>query len=448
MGLTSTKKIETNRYELVIEVGGDEFAPAVDRAFKKNVSKLNVPGFRKGKAPKAVVYKMYGEGVFYEDAVNELYPKAYHDAVEEAKLEPVDYPQIDVTAVSKDGFTFTATVVNKPEVEVSGYKGIKASKTVKTVTDEDIGAEIERLQKRNARILTVGDRAAKLGDTVVIDFQGFVDGEELEGGGAQNHTLKLGSGQFIPGFEDQIVGHSAGEEFEINVTFPEDYHPELKGQAAMFKVKLHEIKEEELPAADDEFAKDVSEFDTLDELKNSIRERLIKQNEDQAQSNFEDTLVDKVIENMKAEIPEEMVEAKIREMIRDYQYRLQSQGIPLETYLQYTGQTVDAFKETFRQPAGKQVRIRLALEKIAQLENICPTDEAVEEEYKRLADQYHNDVEKIRGMISQADVRMDLAVRGAIDLIRDSAEIVEEEPATNEAVSGDPSSKSAEEPKE
>ncbi|MCI8443458.1 MAG: trigger factor [Provencibacterium sp.] len=421
MTLTSQKKIETNKYELIVAVGADEFAPAVDRAFRKNIHRFNVPGFRRGKAPKSVVYKMYGEGVFYEDAVNELYPKAYQQALEEAKLEPVSYPKVEITEVNAEGFTFRAEVVVKPEVEVGEYKGIKAAKEVKTVEDSEIDEELDRRRRRNARMLTVSDRPAKQGDTAVIDYEGFVDGVPFEGGKGEGHHLRLGSGQFIPGFEDQVAGHSTGEEFDVNVTFPEQYHEELKGKDATFKVKLLSIEEEQLPELDDEFAKDVSEFDTLEALKADIREKLQEQKNHQAQDAFEDALIDKVIEGLTGEIPTEMYDNKVEEMMHDYEYRLQAQGIPMEMYLQYMGQTAEAFKESFREPAERQVKIRLALEKIVELEGITVSEQEVEAEYARIAEQYKGDVEKLKSSIPAAEIKKDLAVQKAIDIVRDNA---------------------------
>lgn len=421
MTLTSEKKIETNKHELIITVGAEEFGPAVDRAFRKNIGRFNVPGFRKGKAPKAVVYKMYGEGVFYEDAVNELYPKAYQEALDEAKLEPVAYPKIEITEVNSEGFTFRAEVVVKPEVEVGEYKGLKAEKTVKNVEDSDVDEELDRRRRRNARMLTVSDRPAKEGDTAVIDYEGFIDGVPFEGGKGENHHLRLGSGQFIPGFESQVEGHSTGEEFEVNVTFPEDYHKELKGKEATFKVKLNAIEEEQLPELDDEFAKDISEFDTLDALKADIRSKLQEQREHEAQDAFEEALVSQVIEGLQGEIPTEMYDNKVEEMLRDYEYRLQAQGIPMEMYLQYMGQTVETFKESFRQSAERQVKIRLALEKIVELEGIEPTAEEIEAEYQKLAEQYKNDAEQLKKAIPEAELKKDLAVQKAIDLVRDNA---------------------------
>lgn len=422
MELISSKKIETNRYELEIKVGEEEFSAAVDQAFRKNVRKMTVPGFRKGKAPKAVVYKMYGENVFYEDAVNDLYPKAYADAIEAAGLEPVAYPDVNVESLDKTGFTFKAVVVVKPEVELTQYKGISVEKVVKTVEDSDIDEEIDRMRHRNSRTINVTDRAAKEGDTVIIDFEGSTDGVPFEGGKAEKTPLKLGAGQFIPGFEEQVAGHSIGDEFTIDVTFPEEYHAEnLKGKEAQFKIVLHEIKEEELPELDDEFAKDVSEFDTLADLRADLCKKLTEQREKQAETEYENALVDKVVEGMKAEIPVEMVDNQTAELMNDYAYRLQMQGLSMEMFLQYTGQSMEDFKESFRQSADKQVRTRLALEKVAQLENIAPTDEEVDAEYQRMAEMYQNNVERLKSSIPASEVKADLAVKAAVDFIRDNA---------------------------
>ncbi len=451
MELTSSKKIDTNRYELEVKVGEEEFGAAVEQAFRKNSHKLTVPGFRKGKAPKSIVYKMYGEGVFYEDAVNDLYPKASADALDAAGIEPVAYPQIKVTSVGKEGFTFTAEVVVKPEVEVSDYKGISAPKTVKNVEETDVDEELERMRRRNSRTLSVTDRPAKEGDTVIIDFEGAVDGVPFEGGKSEKTPLKLGSGQFIPGFEEKVAGHSIGEDFSITLSFPEDYHEEsLKGKEAVFKILIHEIKEEELPALDDEFAKDVSEFDTLGELRGDLKQKLQKRREEEADANYENALVDKVIAGMKADIPREMIENKMNDLLRDYEFRLRAQGITLEMFLQYTGQTADVFKESFRESADKQVRISLALEKIAELENIQPSDEDVEAEYKNLAERHKSDVERIKSVIPAADIRMDLAMHKAIDIIRENAAVSDapEAPAEPAPKKRAPRRKKAAEPAE
>lgn len=435
MGLVSSNKVETNKYELIVTIDADAFEAAVEKAYRKSVKKISVPGFRPGKAPRKMIEKLYGEGVFFEDAVNDLYPSALASAVEEAKLELVDRPEVEITKIEKaDGVEFKATCIVKPEVEVSDYKGIKAEKTVKTVTDEDLNGELNKMADRNARVVSVEDRAAENGDITVIDFEGFVDGKAFDGGKAEGFSLTLGSGQFIPGFEDQVVGHNVEDEFDVNVEFPAEYQAEeLAGKPAVFKVKLHEIKIRQLPAIDDEFVKDVSEFDTLDQLKEDITKKLQEQYDKSADTEVENQLIDAVIANMKAEIPEVMFENRVDESVREFEYRLQSQGMNLELYLQYTGMEMDAFRKTFREQAEKQVKIRLALEKIVELENIQPSAEEIAAEYDKMAENYKMEVEKIKGYIPEKDLVKDLAVNKAIDLIKDSAEIVEKKPAAKKA---------------
>ncbi|MCI8405939.1 MAG: trigger factor [Oscillospiraceae bacterium] len=427
MALTETNKIETNKFELTVQVGPEEFEKALERAYRKNVKRINVPGFRKGKAPRKMVEKLYGEGVFFEDAINELYPDALADAIKEAKLEVVARPQVEAREVAKDkGFTFVATCVVKPEVTVGEYKGIEVEKKVKTVTDEDVAKRIDAMRGRNARLLDITDRPAQKGDSVTFDFDGSVDGVPFDGGKAEKFNLELGSGQFIPGFEEQVENHAIGEEFDVNVTFPEDYHAEeLKGKAAVFRCKIHEIKAKELPELDDEFAKDVSEFDTLEELRNDIRGKMTEQAEKAAADGVENQLIDKVIEGMQAEIPQEMNEARIDDMVRDFQYRLQSQGLNIDAYLQYTGMDPAAFRQTFEEQAKKQVKIRLALEKIVELENIVPSDEDLEEEYKKIAEGYKMSAEEIKKVIPHEDFVKDMSVNKAIELIKNTAKITE-----------------------
>ena len=435
MGLVSSNKVETNKYELIVTIDADAFEAAVEKAYRKSVKKISVPGFRPGKAPRKMIEKLYGEGVFFEDAVNDLYPSALASAVEEAKLELVDRPEVEITKIEKaDGVEFKATCIVKPEVEVSDYKGIKAEKTVKTVTDEDLNGELNKMADRNARVVSVEDSAAENGDITVIDFEGFVDGKAFDGVKAEGFSLTLGSGQFIPGFEDQVVGHNVEDEFDVNVEFPAEYQAEeLAGKPAVFKVKLHEIKTRQLPAIDDEFVKDVSEFDTLDQLKEDITKKLQEQYDKSADTEVENQLIDAVIANMKAEIPEVMFENRVDESVREFEYRLQSQGMNLELYLQYTGMEMDAFRKTFREQAEKQVKIRLALEKIVELENIQPSAEEIAAEYDKMAENYKMEVEKIKGYIPEKDLVKDLAVNKAIDLIKDSAEIVEKKPAAKKA---------------
>ncbi len=435
MTLVSTNKTDKNTVQLEIKVGAEEFKPAVDRAYRKNAPKITVPGFRPGKAPRGMIEKTYG-GFFMEEAVNELFPAAYESAVEEAAIEPVDKAEIEVKEVGEDGFTFVATVTVKPQVSISSYKGIKGSKKTASVKDEEVERTLKSLQERGARQITVEDRAAQLGDTATIDFEGFVDGEAFAGGKGEGFDLVLGSGQFIPGFEDQVVGHNVGEEFDVNVTFPEEYHAEeLKGKAAVFKVKLHELKVKELPELDDEFAKDVSEFDTLAELKADIQAKLLERSQKQCDDEFENELVTGVIANMEADIPECMIERRIDEMVQDFGYRLQSQGLNLETYLKYTGSELESFRKTFREQAERHVRIRLALEEITKLENLTASEEEIEKEYARLAEMYGIEVAKVKEFIPTKDVAMDVAVNKAIDLIKENAEVTlvaGEEPAAQE----------------
>ena len=355
MNLKATNKTETNKYELEIEVPAEDFNKAIDEVFKTEGKKITIPGFRRGKAPKAFIEKYYGESVFFEAAVDRLYRPALMDAVEASGLEVISIGQADITEVSKaNGVQMKVTVVVKPEITIEGYKGIEASKKKVEVTDEDVSAELAKVQDRNSRMVTVEDRAALTGDTAVIDFEGFCDGEAFEGGKGENFELALGSGQFIPGFEDQIVGHETGEEFEISVKFPEEYQAEnLKGKDATFKIKLHEIKRKELPVLDDEFAKDVSEFDTLDAYKQSIREKLQNDREKSAEADVENQILEALIEKVEGEIPEEMYDNEVEESINSFAYRLQSQGLNLETYLKYTGMTTDSLKEQFRPQSEK-----------------------------------------------------------------------------------------------
>ena len=424
MSLVSNKKTDTNLVELEIKVDAEAFELALQRAYKKNVGKIQVPGFRKGKAPRKIIEKMYGKECFYEDAVNDIYPIEYAAAVKEAGLDPVDHPDVEVVSLDENGLVFKAKVTVKPEVEVVDYKGIEVKKTVAAVNEDEITAEIDRLRDRNGRLVNVEDRAAANGDNTLIDFEGFVDGVAFEGGKGENYPLTLGSNQFIPGFEDQIVGHKAGEEFDVNVPFPAEYHvPELAGKDSVFKVKLNEIRVRELPEADDEFAKDVSEFDTLDELKADIKAKLTETKEKAADTDVENKLIDTVIANMKAEIPEVMYEHAVDNMVHDFEHRLASQGMTLELYMQYTGFTMADFRKQFEEQAQKQVKIRLALEKIVELENIAPTEEELNAEYENMAKTYSMDVEKVKELVPVEELSADIAVQKAIDLVKDSAVI-------------------------
>ncbi len=429
MSLKSQNKIDTNRVELEVVVDAETFEKGLAAAFKKQSKKISIPGFRKGKAPRAFVEKYFGKEVFYEDAVNALYPDALDEAVKEAGLEVIqDKIDFHVKEVGPQGFTFTAALTTKPEVTIENYKGIEAVKKSAEVTDEDIDAEIKKVQERNSRMVTVEDRAAQNDDIAVIDFEGFLDGEPFEGGKGENYSLTLGSGQFIPGFEEQIVGHNTGDEFEVNVTFPEDYQAEeLKGKATTFKCKLHEIKMKELPEVDDEFVKDVSEFDTLADYKEDLKKKLAESKEKEAADDLESLVIDRLVELEQGEIPEAMYENKIADSIREFGYRLQSQGLNLDTYMKYTGMNVDQMKEGFRPQAERQVKLRLALEKIAALEELKAGEEDLNQEYQKIAEQYKMEADKIKELIPAAELEKDICVEKAINLVRDNANIKDAE---------------------
>lgn len=427
MSLTSSNKVDAGKVELEITVDQDAFQKAVSDAFRKNAKRINVPGFRKGKAPRHIIEQYYGEGVFYEDAVNAVYPSAYEDAVKEAGIDPVDRADIEVVSVGKEGLKFKAKVTVKPEVEIGAYKGLNAVKKIYTVGEAEVDHEIGHIRERNARIITVEDRAAQKGDSAVIDYEGFLDGTPFEGGKDEKHELELGSGSFIPGFEEQVEGHKTGEEFDVNVTFPEQYHAkELAGKPVVFKVKLHEIKAHELPELDDEFAKDVSEFDTLEAYKEDVKKHLQESQDEKSKSDLEDALLDQVIGTLKAEIPEVMIENEIDHMVNDFDYRLQMQGLNVKTYLQYTGMEMAAFRSGFKESAEKQVKIRLALEKIAKLENLEASDEETEAEYKKDAERYNVDLAKIKDVLRKEDVVHDILMGKAIDLVKEQAVVTEE----------------------
>ena len=430
MNLVKSEKLEKSMHELQFSLDAETFKAAIEKAYKREGKKYNVPGFRKGHAPRAVIEKMYGADIFHYDAINDLFPEAYEAAVVESGIQPVGRPEADVVSESlEDGVVLKVTVAVKPEIKVGNYTGLKATKKVNTVDDADVEAELVRMQNRNGRIITREGKTEN-GDTVDMDFEGFVDGVAFEGGKAEHYSLVLGSGSFIPGFEDQLIGHEAGEEFDVNVTFPEEYQAkELAGKAAVFKIKLHEVKTKELPALDDEFAKDVSEYDTLDELKASIRKGMEEQNEKQAALAVENDLVDQVIATVEGDIPEAMYEARMDEAVRDFEYRLAQQGLKLDMYLQYMGQTMESFRASFREQAEKQVKIRLALEAVAAAEQIAATDEELEAELQRVADNYKMELAKVKELVNADEVKKDLAVNKAIDFIRDHAEITEEKVA-------------------
>ena len=421
--LKSKNQVETNKYELEIEVSKEAFEDAVQKAYLKNKSKISVPGFRPGKAPRKIIEKEYGESVFYEDAVNALYGPAIEDAVKEAELTLVTAPDVEVTEVSKDtGVKFKATCTTKPVVNIKDYKGIKVKKEVNAVTDEQVEHEIGHMLERNARTISVDDRACQNGDDVVIDFEGFKDGVPFDGGKAEKFTLTLGSNQFIPGFEDQVVGHNVGDEFDINVTFPEDYQAkELAGAPVVFKIKLHEIKTTELPELDDDFVKDTSDFNTVDELKADVRKKLEESAEKQADSKVESDIFEAVISKLEGEIPEVMYDNKVNDMINDLSARLSQQGIDLNTYLKFTGMTMDSLKTTYREQAEKQVKLRLALEKIVELENIEANDEDIDKEYANIAEHYKMPVDTVKQYIRPEDIKLDVGVGKAVDMVKAEA---------------------------
>lgn len=425
MSLKATNNVETNKYELEIEISAEDFEAAIEKAYLKARKNIAMPGFRKGKAPRKLIEKEYGEQVFFEDAVNLLYAPVVNGAVEESGLELVTRPEVEVTEISKEnGVKLKATCITKPEVEVKDYKGIEVEKVVNPVTDEDINKQLDALREKNVTVETVDDRAAENGDDVVIDFEGFKDDVAFEGGKAEDFTLSLGSGQFIPGFEDQIVGHNAGEDFDINVTFPDEYQvKELAGAPAVFKIKLKSISKKVMPELDDDMVKDSTEFDTVDEYKADVKKKLEEANEKHADSEVEAKIFDKVIENMTAEIPQVMFDNRVNEMISELEQRLAPQGISLDLYMQYTGQTIDTVKKAYAEQAEKQVKLRLALEKIAKLENIEVTEDELKAEFDKLAEAYKFDVDQIKQFIHDDDLKKDIAVGKAVDLIKDAAVI-------------------------
>lgn len=419
-----TKKEEANSFELVVSVDGETFEKAINAVYKKQVKNINIQGFRKGKAPRRIIEKMYGTEVFYDDAMQDCYPDALYEAAKEADVKIVSVESLEAVEAGKEGFTFKAQVVVEPTMEIDNYKGIEIEKKSTEVTDELIDKEIDLVRERNSRLVTVEDRAAENGDTAVIDFEGFVDGVPFEGGKAEGYNLSLGSGNFIPGFEEQIIGHSTGEEFSINVKFPEDYQAqELKGKDAEFKINLHEIKTKELPEVDDDFVKDVSDKDTLEEYKEELKETVAKRLQDEAEKDVDDQISNKLIELVEGEIPEAMYENQANDMVRDFEMRLRSQGMDMNTYMQYMGMDVNALKGMYREDAEKRVKLRLALETIARKENIEATEADLDEEYATLAETYKMDVDKVKAAVPADSLSEDIKVRKALELVKNSAVI-------------------------
>lgn len=425
MELKNTEKQEHSVVALTIEITKAEFEAAKDKAFKKTGKNITVPGFRKGHAPRKMIEKLYGEGVFFEEAFNIIYPDAMEMAVEKAGIKPVGRADVDLGDPAEEGgLTIIAKVPVEPEVELGEYKGIEVEKETVKVPAADVKAELNRLAQRNARTETV-DRKAKKNDTVDIDFEGSIDGVPFDGGKAEHHMLTLGSGAFIPGFEDQLIGCKAGDEKDVVVTFPEEYHAkELAGKEAVFKCKVHKVEETILPELDDEFAKDVSDTcETLDDLKKEISDRLKKERQEAADRAFEDKLMDVVIEGMKADIPQAMVESQIDSFVQDFGYRLQMQGMTLEQYIKMTGTEMGAFRAMFRDQADRQVKTRLALEKVAELENIAVSDKELDEEYAKMAEQYGMEVDKVKSIVSAEALSGDLKISNALELIKKNAKV-------------------------
>ena len=426
MSVTKKELIEKNKYEIEFSVEKNVFDAAVDKAYKKAVKNINVPGFRKGKAPKSVIEKMYGTGVFYEDAINDIIPTAYPEAIKEAELEVVGQPEFDIVSIDDNGIVLKAVVFVKPEVEIKDYLGIEVTKTIVPVTDEEIDREIQTVRERNARETEITDRAAEMDDTVVFDFDGYVDERQFDGGKAENHRLKLGSGQFIPGFEEQIVGKNIGEAFDVNVKFPADYHAkELADKDAVFKCLIHSIVRDELPELDDEFAKDVSEFDTFDEYKASIKAKIEERHSRASDSEVETQLMAALREKLVADIPECMFEAEVENFVRDYDNNLRMQGLDLATYFKYTGMTLEKFREQMRPNAELQVKTRLALEKIAELEGIVASEEDINEEYENIAKSYNVTAEQAKEAIPADMIEKDMKVKKAVELVKEKAVVTE-----------------------
>ena len=447
MSLTKSEVIEKNRYELQFSIDKATFEKAVSAVYRKQVKNMNVPGFRKGKAPRSVIEKMYGAGIFYEDAINDLLPEAFTEALKEAAIDAIGNPEFDIVSLDDNGLVMSAKVYVKPDITVANYVGIEVEKKVEKVTDEEIDNEINMVRERNSRELEITDRAAENGDNVIIDYAGYCDGVAFDGGTAEKQPLLLGSGQFIPGFEEQIVGKNIGDEFDVNVTFPTEYHAEnLAGKAAVFKVKLHSINKIELPELDDDFAKDVSEFDTFDEYKADVKAKIEKRHETTAENKVEEDLMNKLIEALEDEIPEVMFDAEVENCVRDYDNRLRMSGLDLGTYFKYTGMTLEQLREQMRPQAINQVKGRLILEKIAALESLTPSDEMIEEEYNRMSTAYNVPLDQVKASIDSAAIAEDMKVKMALDFVKEKA-VIKKAKKTASKKKAAPKAEEAEEPK-
>ena len=424
MSVKSCEKVEKSQVALTVEVGAAEFEAAIEKAYQKMRKKINVPGFRPGKAPRKIIEGMYGAEVFFEEAINIAFPEAYEAAVKEQELQVVGYPEVEMVGeCTKEGFTFKATAPVYPEVTLGQYKGLSAPKDEVKVTAADVDERLKQLSDRNTRLVSV-EREAKEGDTAVIDFEGFLNGEPFEGGKGENHSLELGSHSFVPGFEEQVVGMKAGDEKDIDITFPEDYHADLAGKAVVFKVKVHEVKEKEVPAMDDEFAKDVSEFDTLKELKADLKKKITEERQKDADRAFEDALMEQVAEGITAEIPDAMVENQARQFVDNFKMQIAQQGIPFDQYAKMTGMDEAKLVEDAKEPAQRQVRMDLAVAAIIKAESIEASDEEVEEEYKKMAEQYGLDVEMVKKYLQADQIKDQVISRKAVAVVVDSAEAV------------------------
>lgn len=422
MSAIKAKEIEKNKYEFQFVIEKALFDEEVNRVYRKNAPKINVPGFRKGKAPRHIIEKMYGSAVFYDEAIDNLLPDAYTKALADTKLEAVSRPEIDIVSIDEKGVTLKAAVFTKPAVTVSEYKGLEVEREAVSVSEDDIDKEIETVRERNSRMLTVEDRAAQDGDEANIDFEGFVDGVAFEGGKGEKYPLKLGSGSFIHGFEDQIIGHKPGEEFEITVKFPDDYGAEnLAGKESVFKIKLNELKVKELPEVDDEFVKDVSEFNTIAEYREDIKKKITERREHEADHKFEHAALHALLEKTETDIPAVMIEQEIDSYIRDYEYRLKAQGGSLDMYYKYTGMKPEQLRESFKGEAEEQVKTRLALAEVAKKEKIKALKKDIDAEYKKIAEGYNVDVDTVKKSISEESISEDIVLRKASEFVRDNA---------------------------
>lgn len=433
MSVKNCEKLEKSMVALTVEVGAADFEAAVEKAYKKQRGQIRVPGFRPGKAPRKMIEAMFGAQVFYEEAVNIALPDAYEEAVKEQELQVVGYPQVELLDVGKEGFSFKATVAVFPEMTLGQYKGLEAPRAEAKVTDEDVDARLKEMAERNSRMVSV-DRAVEKGDIANINFEGFLDGEPFDGGKGEDHDLEIGSGSFVPGFEDQLIGMKAEEERDINITFPEDYHADLAGKAVVFHVKVNAVKVKEVPAIDDEFAKDVSEFDTLDELKADVRGKITAEREEAAGRAFEDILMGKVADGLTGEIPDAMVEAQAQRFVDNFRMQIQSQGLPFDKYLEMTNMDVDSLLEQAKEPAARQVKMDLAVGAIIKAEGLEATDEDVDAEYEKMAKQYGMEAEEIKKYMDAEVIREQVLRDKAIRVVVDSAVAVEpviqaEEPA-------------------